>query len=162
VHCEAGHYGDAIDACRTALPVAERNADRVVRASLLNNLGDALLGLGRDTEAEAAHQEALELAASAGLKRHQGAALLGLARCHHDGGDLDQARDLAEQALRLERAAGRVWREGQALTELAAIELAAGEVEQAHAYAAEAVRIHHRSGHQLAETRAERILLASQ
>lgn len=158
VHCEAGHYAEAIDACRTALPVAERNADRVVRASLLNNLGDALLGLGRDTEAAATHQEALELAASAGLKRHQGGALLGLARCRRNRADLDRARELAEQALRLERAAGRVWREGQALTELAAIELAAGQVEQAHEHAANAVRRHHRSGHRLAEARAQHIL----
>src|SRR5205807_463830 len=132
--------------------------DRVVRASLLNNLGDALLGLGRDAEAEAAHREALELAASAGLKRHQGGALLGLARCHRNRDDLDEARDLAEQALRLERTAGRVWRAGQALTELAAIALAAGDFDTAHARAAEAVAIHQKSGHRLAQARAQLIL----
>ncbi|HVV14707.1 AfsR/SARP family transcriptional regulator [Amycolatopsis sp.] len=161
VHNEAGRFDDGLTACRTALPVAEHIGDRAVRCSLLNNLGDAYLGLARYDECAAAHLQAAELAKQAGLVRHQGGALLGLARCSRLTGDVARAKSLVQKALLFERASRRVWREGQALTELAACELAGGEAGSAAEHARAAAELHHRAGHELAEARALEVLAAA-
>lgn len=75
--------------------------DEVARMASLNNKARLMGKTGRDTEAVAMVEEAIEIAARSGHRHREAALLNQLADLHHGAGREEQARDALKQAVTL-------------------------------------------------------------
>jgi tetratricopeptide (TPR) repeat protein len=98
VDTEEGNFDGAIDRLNEALELAKDLGDEVLRAELLDDLGDAYERKGSLEEALKAYADGLKRARR--LDRHALSAdiLLGLARCQRELGRHDVAREHLEEA----------------------------------------------------------------
>jgi tetratricopeptide (TPR) repeat protein len=77
---------------RRALAIAGEIGDPNMQASIMNNIGETLRGIGRPDDALRYHHGALNLTREAGIPYEQARAHDGIAHAMHATGQLDQAR----------------------------------------------------------------------
>jgi tetratricopeptide (TPR) repeat protein len=112
--------------------------------------------LGQYEEAIGRHTSALELATTAGFRRGEVEAMIGLAIAYRGLGRPDDALHSAEAALEAAEAAGFHSFAAHTLTVLAEIHFDRQEPDQALEYVRRALAIHEQTGHRLGHARAHR------
>ena len=134
-------YGEAVERCAQALPVARELGDPQALAAALNTRG--MLARAQDRYADSArdHQAALEQARAAADRAGEAVALLGLAYAVMFTGDGLRAAALAEESLAAARESGDRYTLAQVLFVLgwAAGNAGPGASERAEAIGAEAL-----------------------
>jgi tetratricopeptide (TPR) repeat protein len=124
-----------------ALAAAQRAGDPTAEAVTRNNLGMALLELGRDEEAAAHYQRAQELFEQVGDVRGASNALANRSWISHKHGDHQAALDAATTALHNYRAIGATRNVGITLRGMAEFEAAMGRLPDAIAHVGEAMEM---------------------
>lgn len=94
----SGRYEESIELSRAALDTTTNPKDRL-EASI--NLGNALLAVGRDSEAEHYYHEALAVAQTLSSDSASGIAWVALGTLARQRGDRSQAQMLLEEAIRV-------------------------------------------------------------
>jgi tetratricopeptide (TPR) repeat protein len=100
-----GHFQDAIESSRHALSLARQSSDTFSMAQTLGNLGLALSGTGRYTEAFEAFEEARRVAGERGTRPGLARALACYGGVHLDLFDFAGAEALAQEAREVSRSA---------------------------------------------------------
>jgi DNA-binding SARP family transcriptional activator/tetratricopeptide (TPR) repeat protein len=157
VHTEFGQHDLAFDEAREAADLVQSNEDPHTKVFVLNMVGEVHRAAGRYPLALDCHREALRLA-TAGHRRGEIGARIGLAQALHDIYQLDEALAHANRAAEQSRDLGYRILEGRALTASAAIQLARGSEDAAARSAARALRLHTSTGHRLGIARTLLIL----
>ncbi len=142
-YLELGCYADAERVLRETLARAERMELASLAALARNNLGPALVALGRVEEACRVEEAAIEAFRAQGDRRLEGASRVYLAQALLIAGDLDAAEREARASVTLLDAAPPIL--PHALGALAEVLLARGRAEDALATAREAVAVHEAS-----------------
>jgi len=114
-----GHFGDIIAGFTVAAASAAAVGNAYAEASSLNDLGQALLLLGRDAEAEPYLQAALRLVDAHGIGIGRVTVMLNMARRHLHAGRIAQAVTMSRETLEAARALGEPERCAAALHRLA-------------------------------------------
>ncbi len=106
-HLEIKKYNRTIDLTREALDILQIKPDIRVEASLRINLGKALMGINRNTEAREEFNKSLVVADEFGSKRFVMAATAALGETHQAESDYETAQHCYEKALEISREIGR-------------------------------------------------------
>ncbi|WP_410625691.1 AfsR/SARP family transcriptional regulator [Amycolatopsis sp. cmx-8-4] len=114
-----GYYHDIITGFMIAASTAARSGNIYAEASSLNDLGQVLLLMGQDSEAEPYLEVALRLVDAHDIGIGRVTVRLNLARRHLHAGRVDQAVETSREALLAARSLGEPERCGAALHRLA-------------------------------------------
>ncbi|WP_412542148.1 BTAD domain-containing putative transcriptional regulator [Longispora sp. K20-0274] len=154
-----GRLEDAERHAGAALASAQGADDTRLETEAFNELGSVATGQGRIADALWAHGEARARAGAVPLEDLR--AMIGLVDAHVAGGDLDQARQLAEQARDLAEQRDFVQLRCEAYTRLAELRSLAGDRAGAAGHAALAMDIRERTGYRMGEERTRAALAAA-
>ncbi|MFC5097592.1 AfsR/SARP family transcriptional regulator [Amycolatopsis plumensis] len=114
-----GHFGDIIAGFTVAAATAARVGNAYAEASSLNDLGQVLLLMGQDAQAEPYLRAALRLVDAHGIGIGRVTVMLNMARRHLHAGRVDQAVTMLRETLEAARALGEPERCAAALHRLA-------------------------------------------
>jgi tetratricopeptide (TPR) repeat protein len=114
-----GHFGDISAGVTVAASAAAAVGNAYAEASSLNDLGQALLLMGQDAQAEPYLQAALRLVDAHGIGIGRVTVMLNMARRHLHAGRVEQAVTMSRETLEAARALGQPERCAAALHRLA-------------------------------------------
>lgn len=135
------HLEAWIETHRLALAGCERRGDELAEARTRNNLGRALLEIGRRAEASAEYERALALFERVGDEHGRSNALANQATILRAQGEYEAALENQRTALAYYRRAGATRNTGITLRAMALSEAPLGRVTEAAAHASEALEI---------------------
>jgi tetratricopeptide (TPR) repeat protein len=141
-----GHWLDWVATAEVALDAARQRADATAQARAHRSLSTAYLLLGRDTDAHAQLNDALELAVASGDRLAQAHAHVRMIYFWDRQGQPEQALDHARRGLELYQALGFEAGQGACLSQIGWCQALFGEYEQAVACCAEGLTLLQRVG----------------
>jgi len=112
-------FEEAVEVAQVAMPLAVETGDLEARVGILNSLGVALMGTGREDEGIAALREALEVATSGGFSQMVGTSYTNLADGLHLAGRSEEGLEVALEGREVTEQSNRT----QAWMSLQAVEI---------------------------------------